>query len=302
VAVGVGLVIVALGVAAGGVFRPVGTNVVDRSSAVSRAVIGLVVGGVVATAVLFYAHQRSWWKSINKPIVGALAVLGIAAISLFAVSTAPRHAPAPEPAAVAPITPSASVGTVVPRRGGVEPATTKSAPLPTWVTTLGLLLLIVVIGLLVLFIVRLLPKRRAGARLPAYRRPVADDEPDADAVDAALELSIDALLDDPDPRVAIKAAYAVLLDALAAAGFPRVPFEAPNEHLGRCLQGLRVEPNAMRQLLEIYAVARYSTHEVTEADRSTALGALRAAQAQLRRRATDAAATENSPGDRVGAT
>ena len=291
VAVGVGLAIVALGVAAGGVFRPIGTDVVDRSSAISRAIIGLAIGAVVASAVMIFAHQRSWWKGINKPLVGSLAVLGIAAISLFAVSTAPRHAPEPERETAITVPPTAATGTVsAPRTQIDRQPTPRSSSLPKWTQTLGLVVLIIVVGMIVVFIAKLLQKRNRGARPPAYRRPVADTEPDTAAVDAALESSIGTLLDDPDPRVAIKAAYATLLDALETAGFPRIISEAPNEHLARCLQGLRIEPNAMQHLLDVYAVARYSTHDMTETDRATALGALRAAQVQLRQRSTEAGA------------
>ncbi len=48
---------------------------------------------------------------------------------------------------------------------------------------------------------------------------------------------------------------------------------------------------AMQQLLDVYSVARFSTHGVGEPERAMALGALRTAQQQLRQRAAQAEAT-----------
>lgn len=150
-----------------------------------------------------------------------------------------------------------------------------------------LVTLLVIAGLAAaaLAIVMLL-RRRHGDVDPPPTTPLPPPETsaiDTEAVDAALESSIETLLRHPDPRVAIRAAYGVLLDALADAGFGRLAFEAPEEHLARCLRGLAVEPAPMRELLRLFAVARFSTHDVTEVDRTAALGALRDSQDELRR-------------------
>ena len=108
VVVAVGLAIVALGIAAGGIFRPIRTNVVDRSSAVSRALFGLLVGVLVAVAVMSVVRRLAWWKRINKPLVGSLAVLGIVAVRWLPCRRPPgihpspnrrRHARRPHPSA-----------------------------------------------------------------------------------------------------------------------------------------------------------------------------------------------------------
>lgn len=148
------------------------------------------------------------------------------------------------------------------------------------------LLVVVALVVLGLVIVRVVARRDRSGAPSAEAGPVPDDDgPGVDpaAVDAAIESSIEALLAHPDPRMAIRAAYAVLLDALAETGFARHPFEAPEEHLTRCLDGLDVEPAPMRTLLELFAIARFSTHDVTEDDRRAALEALRTSQEQLRR-------------------
>lgn len=117
-------------------------------------------------------------------------------------------------------------------------------------------------------------------------KPAIEDEPEIDdeAVDAAIESSIETLLGHPDPRIAVTAAYAVLLDALAQAGFGRFSYETPQEHLARCLSGLRVAPGPMRDLLVLFEIAKFSNHAVGETERQRALAALRASQDQLRAR------------------
>lgn len=134
-------------------------------------------------------------------------------------------------------------------------------------------------------------RRDRTERLPSPAVTTDEDHEtiDEQAAEAAIEESIDTLLGHPDPRLGIRAAYAVLLDALSDAGFARRSFEAPEEHLERCLQGLQIEAGPMRELLRLFAVARYSTHEVTEAHRAEALDALRRSQDLLRER--NAAAT-----------
>jgi len=296
VVVAVGLAIVALGIAAGGIFRPIGTNVVDRSSAVSRALFGLLVGVVVAVAVMSVVRRLAWWKGISKPLVGSLAVLGVVAVSLVAVSTAARHPPVPEP----PTTRAATAPppeTVVPRPAPDDIEQQRSSSLPQWVKSVAVLILIAVLGLFIVVLSRLMLLRMRRSALPGYRPPRMSPGVDDLAVDEALERSIEALLDDPDQRVAIKAAYAFLLDALAGAGFSKIASEAPYEHLSRCLSGMEVEPMAMQQLLDVYSVARFSTHDVGEPERAMALGALRTAQLQLRRRAALAEATAAEAAD-----
>lgn len=146
-------------------------------------------------------------------------------------------------------------------------------------------------------VVKLLGRdRRARPGTSATTTPDDADTIDEEAAEAAIGDSIETLLGHPDPRLGIRAAYAVLLDALAEAGFARRSFEAPEEHLERCLSGLRIEPRPMRELLRLFALARYSTHDITERERGQALDALRQSQALLRRRQEDAASAPVASG------
>jgi hypothetical protein len=98
---------------------------------------------------------------------------------------------------------------------------------------------------------------------------------------AAVLGTIDAMLADPDPRTAVIGAYARLLEGLAACGTPRRDYEGPAGHLRRVLSALRVRPEPLRRLIELFEVARFSTHLLTPAHRDQALGALRAVAGDL---------------------
>jgi Domain of unknown function (DUF4129) len=111
-------------------------------------------------------------------------------------------------------------------------------------------------------------------------------EPDEESVDAGImaesvAASVDLAETDSDPRKAIIAAYARLLDGLAAAGLPRRPEEAPEEHLARSLTSLPIAPGPFRELTRLFALARFSQHPITEGHRGEALAALGAVQTEL---------------------
>lgn len=124
-------------------------------------------------------------------------------------------------------------------------------------------------------------------------------EPDHEAareqMAASLDDSIDAMVDDPDPRTAIIGAYARLLEGLAASDEARRPHEAPVEHLERVLGTLSVRPEPLRALIGLFEVARFSTHPLGEPDRARALDALRAAAADLAAARPAAPASEPVP-------
>jgi hypothetical protein len=113
------------------------------------------------------------------------------------------------------------------------------------------------------------------------------EDPDADesgrkAVEGALDGSIEAMLADPDPNTAIRGAYARLLSALDAQGRGRWDHEGPVEHLHRVLGTLRVRPAPLRELLELFELARFSPHILTTMHRDRALLALRQVAAELK--------------------
>jgi hypothetical protein len=123
--------------------------------------------------------------------------------------------------------------------------------------------------------------RRRGPGSPPPPDEPADPAGQRAAAGAAFAASLGDLEGEPDPRRAIIVAYARLLDGLAACGLPRQPAEAPEEHLRRALEALRVLPDALRTLVALFAEARFSTHELTAVHKTLAIDAFRAARDDL---------------------
>jgi hypothetical protein len=144
-----------------------------------------------------------------------------------------------------------------------------------------LILLVLAIGAaIVAYIVRMPDRDESSDDEPPDEPPhnatAAQPGPD---LAASFEASLDAVLDDPDPRRAICAAYGRLLDGLADAGVPRRAEEAPEEHIGRCFVTARLDPAPTRELLDLFALARFSSHPISEHHRLAAVRAMRAALA-----------------------
>jgi hypothetical protein len=130
----------------------------------------------------------------------------------------------------------------------------------------------------------------AGATLAAVaalgarrhvRRPLDTPIEPTEVARQVLAESAEDLSTTAEPRQAVIAAYARLLDGLRDAGAGRRPSEAPFEHVSRVLTDLGVRPEPLRQLTGLFAEARFSTHDITEAHRTAALGALAAARTDL---------------------
>ena len=88
------------------------------------------------------------------------------------------------------------------------------------------------------------------------------------------QASLDDVLTGADPRIAIRVAYGTLLDGLALIGLPRRPEEGPDEHMERCLRAAELPARPIRELLRLFALARFSVHPITEEHRSQAIAAL----------------------------
>jgi hypothetical protein len=120
----------------------------------------------------------------------------------------------------------------------------------------------------------------AGTR----RRPRRQPEPPPGPTEIARQVlaeSAEDLSTTAEPRQAVIAAYARLLEGLREAGAGRRPSEAPFEHVTRVLSDLGVRAEPLQQLTALFAEARFSTHEMTEAHRTAALAALAEARADL---------------------
>jgi hypothetical protein len=152
---------------------------------------------------------------------------------------------------------------------------------------------LITVGLIIMLLALLLAlgfflSHQALRERPFDRKFVAliaePDEPvDVDKVADLLQASLDEVLIGADPRLAIRVAYGTLLDGLAHIGFPRRPEEGPDEHIERCLQAAELPASPIRELLRLFALARFSEHAITEAHRDLAIAALHTAIAGLRR-------------------
>ena len=90
----------------------------------------------------------------------------------------------------------------------------------------------------------------------------------------AVEVGLDALRREPDPRRAIIAAYAAMERSFSNAGLGRKPWEAPIEYLRRVLAGALGAPEDVQTMTHLFEVAKFSQHAVDESMRSDAIGAL----------------------------
>jgi Domain of unknown function (DUF4129) len=109
------------------------------------------------------------------------------------------------------------------------------------------------------------------------RRRMADaidhDEATRGAIYAAAGAGADAMRDVAEPRAAIIACYAAMEAVLSHAGVRRLVAETPSDLLTRAIE-IGVAPRAAQRLTGLFLEARYSTHEMTEADRAAAHDAL----------------------------
>jgi hypothetical protein len=97
-----------------------------------------------------------------------------------------------------------------------------------------------------------------------------------------LDLSLDDLRAETDPRRAVIAAYARLERVLAAHGEPRQDADPPVVHLARVLGHLDVDRRAVRRLVDLFVQAKFSQHDVDAPMKDEAIGALEQVRDELR--------------------
>ncbi len=152
------------------------------------------------------------------------------------------------------------------------------------VRTLLVVLIVVALVLAAVFFLRRRRPRRAGSPLQL------DEEPDFDVVDTLDAVSSALVEDAPEqdaalragsPRNGIVEAWLRFELQAARAGAGRRDWETSTEFTLRLLDALRADPAATARLAELYRVARFSDHEITEAEREDAAAALGRIREQL---------------------
>jgi hypothetical protein len=108
------------------------------------------------------------------------------------------------------------------------------------------------------------------------RRPLPSPSarPHREEVAEAVELTIEDIRRDPDPRHAVIAAYARMEAVLARGGWPRPASAAPLEYLAAALRRLSVPAAPARTLTDLFEIARFSRHRVDATMKQDAIDAL----------------------------
>jgi len=120
-------------------------------------------------------------------------------------------------------------------------------------------------------------RRARVARTAAVEHAAFDVLQPSDAVARELLSDADAqrtVLTGGTPRNAIVECWHRFELAAAAAGVDRRPWETSSEHTLRILNLVEAAPASVSRLAGLYREARFSEHELTEADRTAALEAL----------------------------
>jgi len=94
------------------------------------------------------------------------------------------------------------------------------------------------------------------------------------AMAEAVDLSLDAIRGEPDPRRAVIAAYVAMERSLSRAGMGRHRSEAPLEYLRRVIAAPTGASEDVRTVTLLFQHARFSHHVVEEAMRSRAIDSL----------------------------
>lgn len=190
----------------------------------------------------------------------ALAILCIAALSLLSRPSAPSQSLTGDQ-------PSTPAGP--PRSEGGSSANS---------VNLAWLLLPIAVTITILTPAAALIRRRR------LKRDQAAHAEEPGALGRAVRASIAALESERDPRRAILRAYARMEQSFRDVEIVRARDETASEFLGRTMRRLRVSAGAAVALTERFEEARYSPHQITEADREQALASLHRVERELAQR------------------
>jgi hypothetical protein len=120
-------------------------------------------------------------------------------------------------------------------------------------------------------------RRRRG-----MEQALATSDDERDGLVARLDVAIDDLRSDPDPRRAVVRAWQALGDALAIAGLPREDAEAPFPYLERALAALETSGPAATSLTSAFERALFAPGSVDRETQLDAVDALVAVRDELR--------------------
>jgi hypothetical protein len=193
-----------------------------------------------------------WWANVLAlVVVGGMVAIQVAVFIQF-LAELQRLRGAPSPA-------GPGSGT------GVDPNTFDPAGRELTAMTIALVIIIALAVVSAVVLIRL--------RMQEDRTDLVLTGHHASTV-AAVELSLDALRAEPDPRRAVIKAYAAMEVSLSGAGLGRRRSEAPVEYLQRVLSAPTGIADELRTITDLFQHAKFSLHAVDEVMRSSAIAAL----------------------------
>ncbi|HEV2871625.1 MAG TPA: DUF4129 domain-containing protein [Actinomycetota bacterium] len=139
------------------------------------------------------------------------------------------------------------------------------------------------------------------AQLAADRRRRRPPKTPGERLVELLDDTLEDLEREPDPRRAVIGAWARMEAGLAAAGLPRHPSEAPFEYAARVLESALARPDSVHRLTGLFERAKFSHHDIGQADRDQAIAALRAVRQELAEAVERAAQAEAAAKARASA-
>lgn len=220
-------------------------------------------------------------------VLGALAIaLLVLVLATWASSIGPSEVlrgDGPSPVGTPTDEPAPTDEASVPQ----DDATEESSETPRWIQVAAFVVNLAVVALLAVLLVRyvILPmlRRVRGRRERRRRGREAPTDPDFTVLEppqrVARALLDDAaaqrrLLEDGSPRNAVVECWHRFEVAAAAAGLERRDWETSSEYTMRVLDLVDAHQPAVSRLGDLYREARFSEHDLTEADRADALEAL----------------------------
>jgi hypothetical protein len=217
--------------------------------------VALVAGVVVLMAVVSLASRAP----LSGPLLPASVGRGMSTIlhRRGLGTTAPRL----------PVVSPGSRGTVIPT------STPSSTSPPVWLEVLAAAIFV---GGALIFLVRSRPDTRRVTGQVAAPSPSP-----AEALRAAVDVSLEDVRSDPNARRAVIGAYRLMETTLARAGLPRSQSEAPREDLTRALGSVRVGDGPPQRLTALYERAKFSVAEVDLRLRDEAIDALLTLRTEL---------------------
>jgi hypothetical protein len=200
-------------------------------------------------------RQHSWWKELTS----YLTLVALAAVVfLFAARMNPRAPGGKGGAGAGRLPPSVR-----------ENPNHRPVAAPHWWFLGGLALLVVAVAAVVLV-------RSRMRRLPPPPLSPADD-----GLREAVEVSLEELEREPDPRRAVVRAYVGMEHTLARRGAARGSAETTLEYLTRLLAAGRVSRAAGEPLTRLFERARFSAHTIGPEQKRQAIAALVAVRDEL---------------------